>query len=83
MVLDNPELPWEENTYYKVRVSQFNGNPLHDSIFYVGFLEKDGSPGSYSGLMSHSEDFYWQGIETMRRKNIVIRKPQKLFTEKR
>jgi len=81
MRLESPEYGWEEQTYYRVQVSNFEGNPYHDSILYIGFLQNDGSPGGYSGLMSTCEDYHWRDLSRLGR-NCIIRKPIKLFTSK-
>ena len=40
---------WKERTYYKVLVSFHKGNPIHQAIFYTGFLNgRNGGPGGYS-----------------------------------
>lgn len=80
MIYDIPEGGFEQQTFYRVAVSNFKGNPLHDSILYVGFLTKENTPGSYSGLMSTHEDYHWRDFHKLS-KNVVIKNPKKLFTK--
>lgn len=51
-----PEGGWKENTYYVVQVSYSPTNPVHTAILGVGFLQEDGSPGSYSEIWCTSYD---------------------------
>lgn len=44
-----PRGDWRERTYYVVRVSFNKGNPIHEAIFYTGFLNgPGGGPGAYN-----------------------------------
>lgn len=45
-----PKEGWEENTWYLVEVSYFEGNPVHKSLFYTGFLH-EGRPNGYNCLV--------------------------------
>ena len=47
-----PENGWIENTWYLCEVSYKEGNPVHETLFYTGFLNgKDKSPGGYNCLV--------------------------------
>lgn len=50
------DFKFEPQTYYHVKVSWFNGNPLHDSILYTGFLDKNGWPLGYHAIWNPSGD---------------------------
>lgn len=40
---------WQERTYYRVFVSFNANNPVHEAIFYSGFLNGQGrTPGGYN-----------------------------------
>ncbi len=41
---------WKADTLYLVDVSYSSGNPVHKAFLHVGFLNKDGTPGSYSEI---------------------------------
>lgn len=49
-----PEGGWKDRTYYVVTVTFNPSNTPHRSILYTGFLERDGSPGNYSGVFNPS-----------------------------
>lgn len=46
-----PEGGWKERTWYLVDVSFSFGNPIHQSLFYTGFLDKEGYPCGYNGFV--------------------------------
>ena len=46
-----PEGGWKERTWYIVSCSFATANPLHNCLLYTGFLDKEGVPGGYSGVM--------------------------------
>jgi hypothetical protein len=46
-----PEDGWKEHTLYLAEVSYFAQNPIHNAMVYVGFLDSEGEPGNYSGVM--------------------------------
>jgi hypothetical protein len=43
---------FEEHTLYMVEVSYNKGNPIHNCLLWVGFLEREGGPGAYSKLIN-------------------------------
>jgi len=47
-----PKDGWKASTYYVVEVAYKSSNPIHRSILYTGFLNKDGTPGSYSAIFN-------------------------------
>ena len=49
---------WEERTYYIVEASFSVGNPIHQYIFFTGFLQ-DGKPGGYNQFCSGSSDTFY------------------------
>lgn len=49
--IEKPKGGWKPNTFYLVQCAMSSGNPLHENIMYTGFLNEDGSPGNYSGLL--------------------------------
>jgi len=52
-----PENGWEEQTYYIVDVAFSKMNPIHNKIFYVGFLN-NGFPAGYNQLFTNSDTGY-------------------------
>ena len=71
-----PEGGWKGSTYYRVQVSLREGNPAHESIFYSGFLDKNGNPCGYSCFLNPT----YEGTvayESRRAKMYVI---EELFT---
>jgi hypothetical protein len=42
-----PSDGWKSKTYYKVMIAFNEHNPIHESIFYSGFLH-EGEPASYN-----------------------------------
>lgn len=72
---DQPPVPWEPQTYYKVDVKLYASNSKHTAIFFTGFL-KNRLPDNYSCFWSatYAED---------RRKyrDATIFKVEKLFTK--
>ena len=51
--LQAPEGGWKPHTYYTALVSVNSGNPLHEAIFFSGFLnECTKEPGSYACAMN-------------------------------
>jgi hypothetical protein len=53
----NETFPWEESTYYRVRVKLYPNNITHEAIFFTGFLNgKNSSPGGYSSLWCANYD---------------------------
>lgn len=53
-----PEGGWEPDTYYVVEVAFTSTNVIHHSIFYTGFLTKEGVPGAYNRIMNASYSNY-------------------------
>lgn len=49
-----PESGWEEHTLYYVEVAFNRGNPIHKSLFFSGFLSRNGEPAQYSQLWNPS-----------------------------
>lgn len=49
-----PPQGWAPQTLYLVEVSFNRANPIHRSYLRVGFLQKDGTPGSYTELWNGS-----------------------------
>lgn len=45
-----PDGGWEERSWYLVEVSYFKGNPIHQSLFFTGFLQ-EGQPGGYNSVV--------------------------------
>ena len=48
-----PQGGWEPSTWYVVDVSYREGNPIHKSLFFTGFLNK-GRPHGYNQLIPMS-----------------------------
>lgn len=43
---------WEENAWYLVNVSYNPNNPIHESLFYTGFLNgPESGPGGYNSVV--------------------------------
>lgn len=52
-----PKNGWKQNTWYIVDISCRPGNPIHESLFYTGFLD-NGKPSGYNGLVpANGPDF--------------------------
>jgi len=45
---------WKSETWYLIDVSYNKNNPVHRALFFTGFLNEDGMPGSYNMIISHS-----------------------------
>jgi len=52
MFFNKPEGGWKPNTIYLVKVAWNPNNPIHSAIFYSGFLDDKGMPGTYSCLLT-------------------------------
>jgi hypothetical protein len=50
-----PTNGWKPQSYYKVKVSLNANNPIHESIFYSGFLH-EGEPAGYSQVWNPTYD---------------------------
>ena len=50
-----PEGGWKERTLYAVEVSFNTGNPIHNAVFFSGFL-RDGNPANYNQVWNPSYD---------------------------
>ncbi len=46
-----PENGWEERTWYICSVKYNSANPRHKTLFYTGFLDTEGDPAGYNGLV--------------------------------
>lgn len=51
-----PKFGWQESTWYLVEVSYRKSNPIHNALFYSGFLNGPGlegerGPGGYNGFI--------------------------------
>jgi len=89
-----PDIGWQPNTYYLVDVSYNSGNPVHQAIFFTGFLNgNDGDPGGYNRLFSGNYDedttisdvYYMRAIEVLHRKGDEpreLRMPNELINSK-
>ena len=49
----------KEFSYYKVEISFSKGNPIQPAVLHAGFLESNGSLGSFSWIRGSS----WYSIE--------------------
>ena len=50
-----PSDGWKPKTYYKVMTAFSENNPIHESIFYSGFLH-EGEPAGYSQVWNPTYD---------------------------
>lgn len=46
----------KQHSFYKVEMSFGKGNPIHQGILYVGFLNQDKTLGNYCWARSGSDD---------------------------
>ena len=76
---------WKEQTYYIVSVSFNSFNPIHDYIFFSGFLHYDGQPGNYNTIVCFDdavaiEDAHYlkvkQAIATRGKGGVIEQYPQ-------
>lgn len=51
-----PDNGWVADTLYLVRVAHNRSNPVHDAYLQVGFLNDDGTPGSYTEVWCNTYD---------------------------
>ena len=51
-----PKEGWKEKTYYLVKTAFNASNPIHESIFYSGFLDDDNKPAGCSQVWNPSYD---------------------------
>lgn len=49
--IHKPEGGWIAHTWYLVYKSHGETNPRHRGLLFTGFLDKQGNPGSYSGVI--------------------------------
>lgn len=56
LTIKPPEGGWKPHTFYRVRVSYRTGNPIHDAILGIGFVNQDGTPGNYSEIWNNCYD---------------------------
>jgi hypothetical protein len=50
-----PTNGWKPQSYYKVKVALNANNPIHESIFYSGFLH-EGEPAGYNQVWNPTYD---------------------------
>lgn len=43
---------WRNKTYYVVEISMSLNNPIHQDIFYSGFINHESMPAAYNALMN-------------------------------
>ena len=53
VILNNIEL--KDDSYYIVDVAYASTNPIHRSILFTGFLDKDKLPGAYSAIFCNGD----------------------------
>jgi hypothetical protein len=46
-----PVEDWTAQTMYLVEVAYNANNPIHRALFYSGFLDTNGKPGNYNGVI--------------------------------
>lgn len=63
--IHRPEGGWKPSTWYLIKKSHGASNPVHHGLLYTGFLDSNGDPAGYSGVInincapsSSSEDFF-------------------------
>lgn len=52
-----PENGWKAKSHYIIEVKFFKTNLPHRKLFYTGFLDNEGRPGSYSWIINSSKRF--------------------------
>lgn len=64
-----PSEGWESQSWYAVDVSFSNGNPVHEGVYYTGFLQT----GSYAFVITSDgqtyrpqEVYYMKGIRKLK-----------------
>jgi hypothetical protein len=71
-----PKGGWKQGGIYLVEVSWHSGNPVHEAILFVGFLE-DGNFAGYCEIYSNSYD------HPMKCDDVYYLKPIKLLHVRR
>ena len=77
------DLKFEEQSYYVVEIAMGANNPIHQDIFYTGFLNgKNESPGGYNKFF-HAEceikDVYY--LNVIRKINSDIKNNNKMVKD--